>query len=65
MRDKTHPDDEHRRHRKKEEAECPKPHHDELDEALAGSFPASDVPAPVSRGTTSNPRPHEKEEAED
>ena len=36
---------EHDRHRTKEEAEKPSPHHDELDKALADSFPASDPPA--------------------
>lgn len=46
--------------KKKQEAEKPKPHHDELDKALADSFPASDPPAPVAKGTTSNPRPDEK-----
>ncbi len=51
---------EHQKHQKKEEAERPKPHEDELDRMLADSFPASDPPALVSQGTTSNPRPHEK-----
>jgi hypothetical protein len=37
---------------------------DELDAALADTFPASDPPAPVSHGTTSNPRPHEKDSDE-
>jgi hypothetical protein len=37
----------------------------ELDEALDDSFPASDPPAPVSQGTTSNPNPVEREEREE
>jgi hypothetical protein len=32
----------------------------ELDDALAGSFPASDPPAPVVKGTTANPGAQEK-----
>ncbi len=44
---------EHEKHRNKEEAEKPKPHHDELDKALADSFPASDPPAVA--GSTSIP----------
>jgi hypothetical protein len=40
--------------------ETPKPAEDELDKALADSFPASDAPAPAIKGTTANPMPHEK-----
>jgi hypothetical protein len=46
--------------KKRQEAEKEKPHHDDLDQALAESFPASDPPAPVAKGTTSIPKPHEK-----
>jgi hypothetical protein len=52
--------DEHEKLKKREEAEKPKAHQDELDRSLADSFPASDPPAPVVKGTTSNPKPHEK-----
>jgi len=63
MAEKSSPLGGNRELRKRQEAEKPKPHHDELDEALAGSFPASDPPAPVAKGTTSNPKPHEKSRA--
>jgi len=43
----------------KEEA-CRKQREDELDRALADTFPASDPPAQISKGTISNPRPQEK-----
>jgi hypothetical protein len=45
------------------EEEMPKPAEDELDQALADSFPASDPPAPAIKGTTANPMPHEKDKA--
>ena len=35
---------------------------DELDKALADSFPASDPPAPAIKGTTANPKPEEKKD---
>ncbi len=41
--------------------EMRKPAEDELDQALADSFPASDPPAPAIKGTTANPAPHEKD----
>jgi hypothetical protein len=47
--------------KKRNEAEKAKPHHDDLDEALADTFPASDPPSPVVHGTASNPQPHEKQ----
>lgn len=48
-----------RRPRKKQEAE--KRLEDlRLDQALADTFPASDTPAQISKGTISNPRPQEK-----
>jgi hypothetical protein len=37
---------------------------EELDEALEETFPASDPPAPVSRGTIRHPNPEEREERE-
>jgi hypothetical protein len=43
------------------EQQKPKREYDDLDEALADTFPASDPPAPVVHGTTSNPRPAEKD----
>jgi hypothetical protein len=43
--------------------EMPKSAEDELDEALADSFPASDPPAPAIKGTTTNPMPREKDKA--
>jgi hypothetical protein len=45
---------------KLEEAEALQTPEDELDEALADSFPASDPPSPVVKGTTANPAPDEK-----
>lgn len=38
---------------------------DDLDEALSESFPASDPPAPVTKGTTRNPNPRERKEREE
>ncbi len=35
---------------------------DELDKALADSFPASDPPAPAIKGTTANPKADEKKD---
>lgn len=46
--------------KKQEEAEALQTPEDELDGALADSFPASDPPAPVVKGTTANPAPDEK-----
>jgi hypothetical protein len=46
--------------KKQEEADAQQTPEDELDEALADSFPASDPPAPVVKGTTANPAPDEK-----
>jgi hypothetical protein len=60
MPHKSASSNEDRKLRKREEAEKQKPHHDALDRALADSFPASDPPAPVAKGTTSNPKSHEK-----
>lgn len=60
MKDRPAPANHDRLQRKREEAEKSKPHHDELDQALAESFPASDPPSNVSPGTTSNPKHHEK-----
>jgi hypothetical protein len=48
---------------RKEEAGTPSTQEDELDKTLADSFPASDPPAAVAKGTTANPRAHEKESA--
>ena len=47
---------------KKEDAEELPEDNDDLDKALEDSFPASDPPAPVVKGTTANARPHEKKE---
>jgi hypothetical protein len=41
-------------------AKTAKPREDALDQALEDSFPASAPPAQVSKGTISNPKPHEK-----
>jgi hypothetical protein len=41
-------------------AKTAKPREDPPDQALEDSFPASDPPAQVSKGTISNPKPHEK-----
>jgi hypothetical protein len=46
--------------KKQEEAEALQTTDDELDEALADSFPASDPPAPVVKGTAANTAPDEK-----
>ena len=48
-----------KRRRKKEEA-GQEPPEDRLDQDLADTFPASDPPAQISKGTISNPKPHEK-----
>lgn len=47
---------------KKEDAEKLPEDNDDLDKALEDSFPASEPTAPVVKGTTANPRPHEKKE---
>jgi hypothetical protein len=48
-----------RKRRKKEKAE-ERLEDLQLDQALADTFPASDTPALVSKGTISNPNPQEK-----
>ncbi len=40
--------------------ETPKSTEEELDKALADSFPASDPPAPVITGTTASPQSQDK-----
>ncbi|MBI4724709.1 MAG: hypothetical protein HY765_06950 [Rhodomicrobium sp.] len=47
---------EDEKQRRKEEAERPKFDYDELDRALADTFPASDPPAMVVKGRACSPR---------
>ncbi len=56
-----HSEDKRTQRKRTEEADKPgSGREDELDRALADTFPASDPPAPVTKGTTANPRPSEK-----
>ncbi len=49
-----------RQSRSKEDDAGRKQREDQLDRALADTFPASDTPAQISKGTISNPTPQEK-----
>ncbi len=60
---KSKPKEDPARQNSPQEEEKPNSTEEELDKALADSFPASDPPAPAIKGTTANPMPNEKDNA--